>query len=371
IKKGQFSAKVPLKLGSNPIRLSAVDLCGNLTTEVITIYRRQAYHVVPNNVKADRPHCFEGLANAIKKIPPRSRLYLYPGTYSGDIDIDKTLELIGVGDRRKILISSSGRPLRLMAAKIHLKNLNIEATGSRGNGAAIDIHKNDCIIEQCILNSEFSQGIAVGNYPGTNNFKGPSAKTKGTRIIDCQFVNCRAYGLIIHSGSRALVSRCLFKGNGAGANVMNGSSARFENCQFTDNYKGLNASYDSKIDVEKCLFKNNHGTAINITNKATADVLESLITDSLAVNKKPPFPSVKARDDARLTMTKCVIQGGCGAGVHAEEGGKIHLLDCKILNNKEAGARALRRGQITLKNCDIKGNKIPKRLGSRGKIIEK
>lgn len=370
-RQSRFELSTSLKPGSNEIRIAAVDLAGNRTTELVTIFRREAYHVVPGDTKNKHRNGFEGLANAIRKIPPRSRLYLYPGVYSGDLDIDKTLELIGVGDRRKILISSSGRPLRLTAPKIHLKNLHLEATGSRGNGTVVDIQNDDCIIEHCILRSEYARGVSIGDNRDSLDSEPRKLKTRGSRIIDCQFLNCRAYGLVVHSNSKASISKCIFKGNGAGANILNGSAVRFQECQFIENGRGINAGYGASIEINKCIFKDNHGTAINLTNRATGSVSKSTVTGSLKDRNTSSFPTVKARDNARLTMHDCVIQRSCGAGVHAETKSEISLVNCRLLNNKEAGVRALRGSLITLSHCQFNGNKSPKRIGSNGKIVEK
>lgn len=367
--QASFQCSLPLKLGTNELKVSVTDQCGNQTTKDITIYRREAYHVVPRGQEPNRANCFEGFADAIKKIPPLSRLYLYPGTYAGDIDIDKTLEVIGVGNHARIIISSSGRPLRLTAAKIRLQNLYLEATGSRGNGTVLSVENNDCIIEQCILRSEFSRGMAVGRYQDTLNTSARKVIVKGTKIIDCQFTNCRAYGLVVHSQSRAFVSNCTFTGNGGGANINGESLARFEACLFTKNLRGIQASYGSMVEMTQSIFRANTGTALNFTNKAKGSISNTKITGSKR-DRKFSYPNIKSRDKAHITMTNCVTQNGCGAGAHAEDGGKIDLVNCQILNNQEAGVRALKKGNITLKNCRFLGNKTPKQSGRAGKIYE-
>lgn len=371
IRKDRFEIELPLSLGLNRFTVVAQDLSGNTASKPISVFRKKVYHALPVGTQSAPPGSILGFAAAIKKVPARSRLCLYPGTYSGDIDIDKTLEIVGIGDRAKIIVSSSGRPIRLTAPKIHLKNIRFVATGSRGNGDALEVQSDHCVIEDCSFWSQFARGLSVGNFGNNLDPRAKRSHLRGTQVIRCEMSRCRSYGLFVNASSSVLARDSKFQNNGGAAQIRSRSSVRFQNCLFKDNYLGITTGYLTGLEITDCKFQSNRGIALNLTDGSKATVQRTQILGSRYLQPSSHYPSIKCHQQSEMKMIDCVLKNGCGAGIHTESNGRAHLINCQILNNKEAGARALRSGQIILERCKLEGNKVPMKSIKSGTIIER
>lgn len=371
VSKDRFELELPLKLGQNRFTVVAQDPAGNTTSKSISIFRKKVYHALPVDAKSAPAGWILGFAAAIKKVPARSRLCLYPGTYSGDIDIDKTIEIVGIGDRAKIIVSSSGRPIRLTAPKIRLKNIRFVATGSRGNGDAMEVQSHHCVIEECSFWSEFARGLTVGNFGNNLDPRAKRGHLRGTQIIRCEMSRCRSYGLFVNASSSVLAKDSKLQNNGGAAQIRSRSSIRFQNCLFKDNLLGITTGYLTNLEFTDCKFQTNRGTALNITDGSKATLQKTQFLGSRYVQPSHHYPSIKCHQQGEIKMIDCVLKNGCGAGIHAEANGRAHLINCQIVNNKEAGVRALKSGQIILERCQLKGNRVPMKSIKSGTIIKR
>jgi nitrous oxidase accessory protein len=231
---------------------------------------------------------------------PGDRIVVAPGTYEGDLVIDKPIVLAGVG-RPRLIGSGTGSVVRVRAAGVEIDGFDIDGRSGGDLGrdssgihvAASRVRVTDCrivnalfgiylreaheaIVERCIIT-----GIA-GRDPGEIGSGIHIWNTNGFTLTDNQIVGTRD-GMYIQSSSHGVV-----RGNRArdlryGLHYMFSDDNVFEDNTFENDAAGSAVMYSRRITFRRNRFLHNRGFAsVGLLLKACDDVVaeDNLIADN-------------------------------------------------------------------------------------------
>lgn len=113
-------------------------------------------------VDQEREGCFNHISDAIELSKPGDRILIQPGNYSETLFISKPLEIIGVGDRRKIIINSSMTTTIFIENNFgRVSNLTVKNENERENSSAIFLKGSRYEINSCNISSKIGPGIVA------------------------------------------------------------------------------------------------------------------------------------------------------------------------------------------------------------------
>lgn len=361
-----FRQSIALSIGRNSVMIMAKDEAGNVRKKTITITRHPVYHLVPASQPIGRPNEFHSLAKALAKAAPLSRILIHPGTYESGYEIEKSLELQGVGERSKVVLRSSGEPLAIRAPKVYIRNLTIENTGSNNQCDALQIFANDCHLENCTVTSKFRRGLNIGY---NSQLIGKRAPT-GIRLEKCVFIESGQTGVVANLNSSASISGCKFIGNKLhGLLVKQKAKIQFKNCRFEKNLMGLKLDLGGVANGKDSVFILNKEEGITVEIRSQASISRCQLIENGGIDRKSKFSQARATFSSRLKLTDCVLKDGARDGVFSYELSQIELNNCEIRNNGGFGVKAQVKSTIDLRGCILKNNgRGPKNEILGGKI---
>ncbi|MCW5213177.1 TIR domain-containing protein, partial [Desulfobulbus sp. TB] len=119
--------------------------------------------IVDQNSRGD----YATITEALETVKAGTRILVRPGLYKESIVIDKPVEIIGDGDRDKIVIESFGKSAVLFKAKAgSLINLTLRQVGSKGwhGGYGVDIAQGKLIMEDCDISSQSDSCVVIHSF---------------------------------------------------------------------------------------------------------------------------------------------------------------------------------------------------------------
>lgn len=231
---------------------------------------------------------------------PGATIEVGPGTYNGDLVIDRPLRLVGRG-RPRLLGSGAGSVVRVRAADVLVEGFDIDGRGGGDLGRdASGVHVSapratvrDCLIERTLFGvylREAHDGVVVGctvrGIPG----KDPGEKGSGLHVWNTRGFRFEANdiadvrdGFYIQSSSQGLI-----RGNRArdlryGLHYMFSDDNVFEDNTFENGDAGTALMYSRRIVFRRNRFLRNRGFAsVGLLFKNCDDVLaeDNLIADN-------------------------------------------------------------------------------------------
>lgn len=252
---------------------------------------------------------------AIDAAEPGDRIVVREGTYRESLRLSKVLEIVGEGDREKILVvTGEGDALHCDAplAKVSGMRFRREAGGTDVSlwitGGAAEVE--DCIFEslslacveikgsgtsptlrRCVMRNGAQTGMMVHGgaqvvaeecqFTG-NAFAGVEVVGEATRatLHRCTATQGREDGFYFHSGAGGVLERCESVGNGgAGVHVATRAKPVLRDCDLRDNVdSGLLVISDAFARVDGGLISGNENAGVNVGAGSAAEVAGCMIT---------------------------------------------------------------------------------------------
>jgi nitrous oxidase accessory protein len=229
-----------------------------------------------------------------------STLEIGPGTYRGDLVIDRPLRLVGRG-RPRLVGSGRGSVVRVRANDVLIEGFDIDGLGGGDLGrdaSGIHVAAERATIRDCrIVNTLFGiylreandatvERSTIDGIPG----KDPGEKgsgihvwdTIGFRLVGNEIVNVRD-GFYIQSSSRGFIAHNTARDLRYGLHYMFSDDNVFEDNVFERGAAGTALMYSRRITFRRNRFLHNRGFAsVGLLLKACDDVLaeDNLIEDN-------------------------------------------------------------------------------------------
>ena len=236
----------------------------------------------------------------IARARPGDTVVVPPGTYSGDILIDRSVRLIGRG-RPKLIGSGKGTVIGIRAAGVVVDGFDIDGLGGGDLGqdpSGIHIAAHGVTIRNCrITNTLFgiylreADGATVekctvrgipGKEPGEKGSGIHVWNTDGFRIVGNDIREARD-GIYIQSSPHGVIKHNVARDLRYGLHYMYSDDNLFEDNHFENAAAGTVVMYSRRIVFRRNSFVHNRGFAsVGLLLKACDDILaeDNLIADN-------------------------------------------------------------------------------------------
>jgi nitrous oxidase accessory protein len=280
-----------------------------------------------------RPEDTSPLQSRVDEAQPGDRLVIGPGTYRGDLIIDRPLTLVGEG--RPLLVGSgTGSVLRIRAAGVEVRGVAIDGLGGGDLGrdaSGIHVAARDVRIEECeIRNSLFGiylreahgayiRGCRIDGIPG----RAPGEIGSGIHVwntnqftIEANTITGTRDGIYIQSSNNGTV-----RGNRArdlryGLHYMFSDDNLFEDNTFERGAAGTALMHSRRITFRRNRFVHNRGFAsVGLLLKTCDDVIaeDNLIADNArGVFLEGSYRNVFRRNVIAMSDEAIVLYGSSG-----------------------------------------------------------
>ncbi len=260
---------------------------------------------------------FTTIGAAIKAAEAGSKIVVREGTYREALRLSKPLEIVGEGDRERILVvTAMGDALQCDAPMARISGMRFRREAG-GEDYGIWISGGAAEIDDCVVESLSWACVAISG-----------------------------------AGSSPSLRRCVLRqGVGGGLMVYDGAQPVVEDCEMLGNaYAGVEVSgAATRVTLRRCIARDGK-TAGYIFHDGTGGVIETCESIGNGVF------GVQIGTGADPVLRDCVLRGNAQSGVFVYEAGRGRLESCVIEANGTAGVSVQESGAPEVTGCTIKGN---------------
>ena len=257
------------------------------------------------------------ISAALKAAAPGDRILVRPAVYKENLVINKPVEIIGDGDRERIVIEATQKhSVLFQATEGRIANLTLRQTGG-GEWYCVDIAQGCLTLEACDITSNGKGGVAI-------HYRGAKPLLLHNHIHDCKRGGVDVY----YYGQGTLEENYIY-GNGlAGVAIWRGGNPTLRR----------NHIYDGKHE------------GVWVTDSGLGTLKDNdIYRNGLA--------GVAIRAGGNPTLSTNRIYDGEQEGVWVGDSGLGTVEDNDIFGNRVAGVAILRGGNPTLSNNRIHDGK--------------
>jgi hypothetical protein len=203
---------------------------------------------------------FSTITEALKAAKAGSRLVVHPGEYKGGIVLDKDVEIVGKGARKKIILASGNSPcVTMKTAAAQIRGLTL-AGGDDTSMPAVKVGQGDLVLEGCRIVSSYDCVVVSG--PRTS-----------ASLRKCT-ISGKKRGVLWTGQCRGTVEECLIEGNTSkGVEIRTGSKVTLHGCQIRDwNLGGVLIHHKGEGTLLNCAITSNYGVGVEVRDTSRATV---------------------------------------------------------------------------------------------------
>ena len=231
---------------------------------------------------------------------PGSTVVVGPGTYVGDLILDRPIRLVGTG-RPRLVGTGQGSVVRIRAAGVTIEGFDIDGIGGGNLGrdsSGIHVAATEAVVRDCrIENTLFGvylreadgatvEGCRIRGIPG----KEPGEKGSGIHVwntrgfrLERNLIEEARDGLYVQSSPEGIIRHNIARNLRYGLHYMYSDDNLFEDNTFENADAGTAIMYSRRIVFRRNRFLRNRGFAsVGLLLKACDDVVaeENLIADN-------------------------------------------------------------------------------------------
>jgi F-box protein 11 len=303
---------------------------------------------------------FGTVREAIAAVSSGGRVLVRPGQYRESLVIEKSLEIVGDGDRSDIVLEGGNGPAILFRAPMgRVTNLTVrQPTGTPA--FAIDIAQGRLDLEGCDISSHALACVAVHD--------GADPRVRRNRIHDG-----REQGILIFGGGMGTIEDNDIAANqGSGVEVRAGSAPTLRGNRISDGHQGgvfFVAGAEGLLEDNEVY--GNAFAAIEISTGADPTLRRNRIRDSTSgifVNEsgrgtaedndivRSSMAGVVITSGGHPTLRRNAVHDGQDSGILVAGGGRGELIENQVFDNEGAGVAVTTGGDPIVRNNRIFGN---------------
>ena len=276
--------------------------------------RYQTYVVDPFPGRGD----FSTIGAAIMAAAPGSKVVVREGTYREALRLSKPLEIVGEGDRERIVVvTATGNALYCDAPMARISGMRFRRETGVGEDYGIWITGGAVEIDDCVVESLSRDCVGI-----TGAGCSPSLR----RCLLRQGVKS---GLFVYDGAQPVVEECEMVGNAVAGVAVDGAATR--------------------ATLRRCIARDGKQGGYYFSDWA-GGVMERCE----AVGNG--YAGVQIMTGADPVLRDCVLRGNVDSGAFVLEAGRGRLEGCVIEANGSVGVEVRDRGAPEVTGCTIKGN---------------
>lgn len=269
---------------------------------------------VPLRVRQDGSGDYASISAAVAAADAGTVIEVYPGLYTGGVDITKPVEIVGVGSRSTIVWEASDdNVIRWDAVSGRIANMTLRQTG--GSYYAVSFRGGSAVLEDCDLTAQENAIIGIRD--------GADPVIRGNRIHD---------------------------GASAGVYIFDGGKGQIINNEIYQNTKSavlLKSGADPVVRGN--IIRNGKANGIQLIEGS-----KGLFEDNDIFGHE--FPNIAIRDGSSPIIRANQIRDGASSGIFVFNDGAGLIEDNTISGNQSVGISVKSGGAPIVRNNRVTGN---------------
>jgi parallel beta-helix repeat protein len=285
------------------------------------------------------------ITEALKVVPPGSRILVRPGVYAESIVLDKDVEIIGDGPRDEVVLEQRGASvLTMRTEKATVRGLRLRSRKAAvpypGLLSTVCVPRGSLVLEDCDVSS--TDGVCVAA-------EGPRADPV---LVRCRLREAGVYGLYFADRAQGTVEECDVRTCGqAGVAVLGGANPTLRNCTVHRNHQaGILVWAGGRGQFTDCDVTANGAAGVHIHQGGNPTLRNCRIHD------QPAHNGILVSDGGEGLIEDCTLSGNAFAAV-AVKAASPTLRHCTIRDGKQGGILVV-DGRPTIEDCDVHGNAL-------------
>ena len=146
---------------------------------------------------------FRTIGEAIlASVVPGMLITVKPGIYREALVIDRDVEIVGEGDRARIVVDvTNTHAVTVTADRAVVRNLTVRAVGTKEKLNAVWVQRGRVVIEGCDLTSAIGSVVYI------------TGKDSAPVIRDCQIRDGQGPGVFVFEQGQGTIEQCVISGN--------------------------------------------------------------------------------------------------------------------------------------------------------------
>ncbi|MGN7610736.1 protein kinase domain-containing protein [Magnetococcales bacterium HHB-1] len=331
---------------------------------------------------------FSSVGEAIAQTASGGRIILLPGTYKELVVIEKTLEIIGQGEKESILLTfAEDNVLEIRTEHAYIEGITIQGLSDKKAEQryyAVNVLFGRPIFESCIISNRSLAAVGVHGSMSHPQFRRCHLKAcatnafffydfAGGHVEHCLIEGCGRAGVTIKTDADPFFDHCTIRDSKqAGAFVYYGGLGRFNHCRLIGNRFGIEVDTQGAPQII-----HSHITQSKRIGVLVYDQGETLLRESKV--DQSGLSGVQVRTKGMVTLECSKVSKNRQSGVYIHREGYIKIIGGEIRDNLYAGVKcekkgradvryatirrngyeglwAIRQGEIEARHCDLRGN---------------
>ena len=169
---------------------------------------------------------FRTIGEAIRaSVVPGTLLVVNPGIYREALVLDRDVEIVGEGDRARIVVETTDTDaVTVTADRAVVRNLTVRAVGSGDASGAVWVQRGRVVVVGCDLTSAIGSVVYI------------TGKDSAPVFHDCEIRDESDRGVLLSDQGQGTIEQCVISGNAlAGMVIETGGNPTVRDCQIRDN----------------------------------------------------------------------------------------------------------------------------------------
>lgn len=315
---------------------------------------------------------FTSIFEALRNVPPNSRLLIREGLYNEHIVLDKNVEIVGDGAVENIIVRSQNQScVSMQTEKAAVRGLTLQGRGKPYGKSffAVDVPRGELTLENCDISSDSLSCVAIHGAnanPFLKNCIIHDGADSGIYIFDnarARIENCDVYrnandNLAITQGANPTVKKCrIFEGENGGIVVWgNGATGLIEDCKiFGHRLANIGVRQYANPVFRRCEISGGRDSGVFAQQNGYGTFEECDVYS----NGKA---EIAVTDGSNTILRRCAIRNGNESGVFVGNKARALVESCNIYDNDDAGVAIYGESVVAVRRCNIHRNKVAVRV---------
>jgi len=283
-------------------------------------------------------HPYNMINQALENITSTSNIFVFNGTYTENIIISKSINLIGENKENTIINGNyKDTVIQINSDNVNIHGFTIKNSKGKNHNAGITIESNNNTISDCII-YRTRKGLNL-------------EKAEGNKIIDCLF-HTNGEGIFLNTCNNCEIINCELCHNAIGIDLRKCTNTEIMNSYTHENGIGIFLNYSSDIKITECAIcdNNNNQGGCFIFNSEDIKVFNSHFQHNGL--------SFRADDSSKINVDRCTFRYNAHVCIYVKGDSKdITISKCDIIENLRHGVQ-VRSGECTVRDNNIYDNWI-------------
>ena len=255
---------------------------------------------------------YDSVVQAVQDAAPWSRVLVKPGTYTGQVVLDKPLELIALGASADVVLDGgNASALVIDTADAMVRGFTLRMTGRQATDAkaVVEVRSGQSMLDLCEVSTSAAACLHV------------SGRDARPIVRRCRFIGGRHEAVVFREDAEGLMEACQIQSAPrTGLAIRDKANPLIRRCQIQGpQFRGFHAGDKSRGVIEDCHVEGGTGPAIELSRHAQPIVRRVRIVAGADVG-------VQASSGAKGIFAECTIDAPAGKDWKLANGHQVQRL---------------------------------------------